>query len=203
MRAGTQFPVTRNSQITESLSQEPSWTYIQLFYGKYIRHSSFYSFLTVFWILSGRIRRKFGPLVLFNKDGKLQLKKIDEWMKTWWINIFTFFEMLARIFVFLFSNNRSISIYCLGIYKINGLILFWQALQIRRRKRRRYSEQRDKVKITDQSEALFKQKRWFKTKTNDHIASMLETGLFKVVFLKSGILFKKKPKSLFLKSGIL
>ena len=32
---------------------------------------------------------------------------------------------------------------------------------------------------------------------------MLETGLFKVVFLKSGILFKKKPKSLFLKSGIL
>ena len=56
------------------------------------------------------------PLVLFNKDGKLQLKKIDEWMKTWWINIFTFFEMLARIFAFLFSNNRSISVYCLGIY---------------------------------------------------------------------------------------
>ena len=82
-------------------------------------------------------------------------------MKTWWINIFTFFEMLARIFVFLFSNNRSISVYCLGIYKINGLIwfhvrlkrielfwteLFWQALQIHRRKRRKYFEQRDKVK---------------------------------------------------------
>ena len=43
------------------------------------------------------------PLVLFNEDGKLQFKKkIDEWMKTWRINIFTFFEMLARIFVFLF-----------------------------------------------------------------------------------------------------
>ena len=91
------------------------------------------------------------PLFLFNKDGKLQLKKIDEWMKTWWINIFTFFEMLARIFVFLFSNNRSISVYCLGMYKINGFIwfharlkrielfyteLFWQVLQIHRRKRR-------------------------------------------------------------------
>ena len=37
--------------------------------------------------------------------------------------------------------------------------------------------QRDKVKITDQSEALFKQKRWFKTKTNDRIASRLEMGL--------------------------
>ena len=37
--------------------------------------------------------------------------------------------------------------------------------------------QRDKVKITDQSEALFKQKRWFKTKTNDLIASRLEMGL--------------------------
>ena len=32
-----------------------------------------------------------------------------------------------------------------------------------------------KVKITDQSEALFKQKRWFKTKTNDRIASRLST----------------------------
>ena len=41
------------------LSQEPSWTYSQLFYGKYIRRSSFYTFLTVFLILSGRIRRKF------------------------------------------------------------------------------------------------------------------------------------------------
>ena len=30
--------------------------------------------------------------------------------------------------------------------------------------------QRDKVKVTDQSEALFKQKRWFKTKTNDRVA---------------------------------
>ena len=200
MRAGTQFPVTRNSQITESLSQEPSWTYIQLFYDKYIRRSSFYSFLTVFWILSGRIRRKFGPLVLFNKDGKLQLKKIDEWMKTWWINIFTFFEMLARIFVFIYSNNRSISVYRLGIYKINGFI--WIILTSSSNAEG-ILRQRDKVKITDQSEALFKQKRWFKTETNDHIASMLETGLFKVVFLKSGILFKKKTKSLFLKSGIL
>ena len=27
------------------------------------------------------------PLVLFNKDGTLQLKKIDEWMKTCWINL--------------------------------------------------------------------------------------------------------------------
>ena len=34
--------------------------------------------------------------------------------------------------------------------------------------------QRDKVKITDQSEALFKQKWWFKTKTNDRVASRLE-----------------------------
>ena len=41
------------------LSQEPSWTYSQLFYGKYIRRSSFYTFFTVFWSLSGRIRRKF------------------------------------------------------------------------------------------------------------------------------------------------
>ena len=61
------------------------------------------------------------PLVLFNKDGKLQLKKNDEWMKTWWINISAFFEILARIFVFLFSNNRSISVCCLGNYKVNGL----------------------------------------------------------------------------------
>ena len=128
------------------------------------------------------------PLVLFNKDGKLQFKKIDECMKTWWINIFTFFEMLARIFVFLFSNNRSISIYCLRIYEINRFILFharlkrielfwtelfWQTLQIHQRKRRKYFEQRDKVKIADQSEALFKQKRRFKTKTNDRIASRL------------------------------
>ena len=37
--------------------------------------------------------------------------------------------------------------------------------------------QRDKVKITDQSEELFKQKRWFETKTNDHVASRLEMGL--------------------------
>ena len=36
--------------------------------------------------------------------------------------------------------------------------------------------QRDKVKITDQSEELFKQKRWFETKTNDHVASRLEKG---------------------------
>ena len=37
--------------------------------------------------------------------------------------------------------------------------------------------QRDKLKITDQAEALFKQKRWFKTETNDHVASRLEMGL--------------------------
>ena len=36
---------------------------------------------------------------------------------------------------------------------------------------------RDKVKITDQSEALFKQERWFKTKSNDRVASKLEIGL--------------------------
>ena len=36
---------------------------------------------------------------------------------------------------------------------------------------------RDKEKITDQSEVLFKQKRWFKTKTNDPVASRLEMGL--------------------------
>ena len=35
----------------------------------------------------------------------------------------------------------------------------------------------DKVKITDQSEALFKQKRWFKTKTNNRVTSRLEMGL--------------------------
>ena len=69
------------------------------------------------------------PLVLFNKDGKLQLKKIDEWMKTWWINIFTFFEILARIFVFLFSNNRSLSVHCLVIYKINRFIRFHAGLK--------------------------------------------------------------------------
>ena len=49
VRAATQFPL--NSQITEnrlkSFSQEPSWTYSQMFYGKAIRGSSFYSF-TVF-----------------------------------------------------------------------------------------------------------------------------------------------------------
>ena len=35
----------------------------------------------------------------------------------------------------------------------------------------------DKVKITDQSEALFKQKRRFKTKTNNRVTSRLEMGL--------------------------
>ena len=50
-------------------------------------------------------------------------------MKTWWINIFTFFEMLARIFVFLLSNNRSISAYCHGIYKINRFIRFHAGLK--------------------------------------------------------------------------
>ena len=49
-------------QITENLLkssyQEPSWTYSQLFYGKYICNSLLHSFLTVFWNLSGRIRRK-------------------------------------------------------------------------------------------------------------------------------------------------
>ena len=62
-RVATQFPVTRNSQIKENLlkssfSRAILDIYSQLFYGKYIRRSSFYSFLTVFWILSGRIRRK-------------------------------------------------------------------------------------------------------------------------------------------------
>ena len=37
--------------------------------------------------------------------------------------------------------------------------------------------QRDKVKITDQSVVLFKQKRSFKTKTNDCVVSRLEMGL--------------------------
>ena len=37
--------------------------------------------------------------------------------------------------------------------------------------------QRDKVKITDQSVVLFKQKRSFKTKTNDRVVSRLEMGL--------------------------
>ena len=37
--------------------------------------------------------------------------------------------------------------------------------------------QRDRVKITNQSEALYKQKWWFKTKTNDGVASRLEMGL--------------------------
>ena len=36
--------------------------------------------------------------------------------------------------------------------------------------------QRDKVKITDQSVVLFKQKRSFKTKTNDRVVSRLENG---------------------------
>ena len=39
------------------------------------------------------------------------------------------FEILARIFVFLFSNNRSISVYFLGSYKINGFIWFHAGLQ--------------------------------------------------------------------------
>ena len=43
-------------------------------------------------VLSTGRKLQLWPLVLFNKDGKLQLKKIDEWMQTWWINIFTFFE---------------------------------------------------------------------------------------------------------------
>ena len=36
--------------------------------------------------------------------------------------------------------------------------------------------QRDKVKITDQSVVLFKQKRSFKTKTNDRVLSRLVSG---------------------------
>ena len=35
---------------------------------------------------------------------------------------------------------------------------------------------RVKVEITNQSEALLKQKWWFKTKTNDRVASRLEMG---------------------------
>ena len=34
-----------------------------------------------------------------------------------------------RFFVFLFSNNRSISVYCLGIYKIIGFIWFHAGLK--------------------------------------------------------------------------
>ena len=54
--------------------------------------------------------------------------------------------------------------------------------------------QRDKVKITDQSEALFKQKRWFKTKTkrpryikvgNGPLSALSECGL---ALLKSSLL---------------
>ena len=61
--ATTQFPATRNSQITENLlkssfSKAILDIYSQLFYGKCNRRSSFYSFLTVFWIFFGRIRRK-------------------------------------------------------------------------------------------------------------------------------------------------
>ena len=36
--------------------------------------------------------------------------------------------------------------------------------------------QRDEVKITGQSEALFKQKQWFKAKRNGRVASRLEMG---------------------------
>ena len=57
------------------------------------------------------------PWSYLTRMANFNLKKIDKWMKTWWINIFTFFEMLAKIFAFLFSNNRAISVYCLGIYK--------------------------------------------------------------------------------------
>ena len=52
-RAATQFRVTRNSQITKNLLKSSFFLRVirdicQLFYGKYIRRSSFYSFLTVF-----------------------------------------------------------------------------------------------------------------------------------------------------------
>ena len=46
------------------------------------------------------------------------------------INIFTFFETLVRIFMFLFNNNQSISVYCLGIYKINGFIKVGNGLEL-------------------------------------------------------------------------
>ena len=45
------------------------------------------------------------------------------------------------------------------------------------KKTQNYLRQRDKVKITDQSKVLFEQKRWFKTKKNDRVASRLEMGL--------------------------
>ena len=52
-----------------------------------------------------KLQLTLGPWSYLTRMANFNLKKIDEWMKTWWINIFTFFEMLARIFVFLFSNN--------------------------------------------------------------------------------------------------
>ena len=45
------------------------------------------------------------PWSYLTRMANFNLKKIDEWMKTWWINIFTFFEILARIFVFLFRTT--------------------------------------------------------------------------------------------------
>ena len=48
----TKFPDLWKPSKIVFLNSHPS----QLFNGKYIRRSSFYSFLTVFWILSGRIR---------------------------------------------------------------------------------------------------------------------------------------------------
>ena len=46
--------------------------------------------------------------------------------------------------------------------------------------------QHDMVKITDQAEALFKQKRWFKTKTNDRVASRLEVAFKKLWWCVGG-----------------
>ena len=86
-RFATQFPVTRNSQIKENLlkssfSRAILDIYSQLFYGKYIRRSSFYSFLTVFWILSGRIRRKI--LFFVDRVGEKDNVKIFSLSRSAW-----------------------------------------------------------------------------------------------------------------------
>ena len=105
-------------------------------------------------------------------------KKINVWMKTSWINIFTLLKKLARIFVFFFYNSPCISIYCLRIYKMNGFIwfhtglkgielfykeLFWQAHQTHRRKCRSYFETMWQGKNNWPIRGV-KQKQWFKTK---------------------------------------
>ena len=46
------------------------------------------------------------PLVLFNKDSKLQFKKIDDWTKTWWINIFILKSIQAELIKLLNQQNE-------------------------------------------------------------------------------------------------